>query len=303
MKFLVTGASGFLGRHLCSYFDKNKIDYRAAVRKSETEKQFSTGDLTLFADWNRLLNGIDVIIHAAAKAHDMSGHRNLKNIYQEVNLNLTVRLAEAAKAAGVKRFIFISTIKVNGELTESAPFTANADPNPTDDYGIFKLQAEEAIMKLHAPGIFEVVIIRPCLIYGRGVKANFKSLIRLVDKGWPLPFASIRNKRSFVSVDNLIDLIFKSATHPRAAGQVFLVSDDHDLSLPELVSEIAAASGRKAILIHFPVYIFKALFWLTGKSDLSSRLFSSLRVDIDKTKQLLGWRPPYSVEDSLKQML
>ncbi len=303
MKFLVTGATGFLGRHICTHFDKNNFDYRASVREQKKENQFSTGDLTQFSNWKDLFQDIDVVIHSAAKAHDMSEHPDLKRIYQEVNLNLTLRLATEAKAAKVKRFIFISTIKVNGEFTGDQPFFADDPTAATDDYGISKQQAEQAILQLHQPGLFEVVIIRPCLIYGPGVKANFNSLIKLVDKGLPLPFASIKNKRSFVSVDNLIDLIKVCATHPSAGGQVFLVSDDNDLSLPQLISEIAKASGRRAMLVPFPIFFFKMAFALMGKSDLSVRLFSNLQVNIEKTKNLLGWRPPYKVQDSFKQML
>ncbi|MBC7419418.1 MAG: NAD-dependent epimerase/dehydratase family protein [Bdellovibrio sp.] len=303
MKYLVTGAGGFLGNHICEYFDKKNIAYRATVREKKNDHQFSTGDLTQFSDWQNLFKGIDIVIHSAAKAHDMSGHPGLKDIYQEVNLHLTLRLAKEAKKAQVKRFIFISTIKVNGELTDEKSFSADDVPAPTDDYGISKYQAETELLKLHTPGEFEVVIIRPCLIYGRGVKANFQSLIKLVDKAWPLPFASIQNKRSFVSVDNLIDLIHLCATATKASGQIFLVSDDNDLSLPDLIRNIARAAGKKAILVPFPVFIFKILLKLLGKSDLSVRLFSSLQVDIEKTKSLLNWKPPFSVQDSLKQML
>lgn len=301
-KVLVTGANGFLGKHLCEFLDNNKISYRAAVRKSNSTHEHETGDLNQFSDWNTLFKDVDCIIHAAAKAHDMSGSADLKNIYNEVNTNLTLRLAQEAKNSNVRRFIFISTIKVNGEFTHDSPFRAEDTPNPTDDYGISKLNAETELLKLHEKGVFEVVIIRPCLIYGKGVKANFDSLIKIVKKGWPLPFASIKNKRSFVAIDNLIDLIYLCTSHPNAAGQIFLVSDNKDLSLPELIKNIGMALGKKTVLLPFPTVLFKLFFKIIGKSNFSDRLFSNLQVDISKNKDLLDWTPPYTLQESFKKM-
>jgi nucleoside-diphosphate-sugar epimerase len=299
--YLVTGADGFLGKHLCEYFEKHKIDYRASVRKKHKDPQFETGDLNTFSNWDSLFRNVDCIIHAAAKAHDMSQSPDLKNIYDRVNFRLTIKLAEEAKKQGVKRFIFISTIKVNGEYTDKRPFTPDDSPNPSDDYGISKHKAEIDLLKLHENHKFEVVILRPCLIYGKGVKANFKNLAELVQRGWPLPLASLNNKRSFVSVDNLIDLIIVCATHPNAAGQVFLVSDDHDLSLPELISSIAFALDKKIIIFPFPIIIFKIIFAIFGRSNFSQRLFGSLQVDISKTNKLLNWSPKYSTTETLKK--
>lgn len=302
MKFLVTGANGFLGKHICADFDANHIDYRASVREKKMPKEFQTADLTRFSDWQTLFQDIDVVIHSAAKAHDMSGADGLKQIYTDVNTKLTLRLASEAKKAGVKRFIFISSIKVNGEMTKTEAFTAADIPAPMDDYGLSKLHAEIELMKLHSAGHFDVVIIRPCLIYGAGVKANFHNLIQLTQKGLPLPFASIHNKRSFVSVDNLIDLIKVTAASPQAAGQIFLVSDDADLSLPELIRQISAATGKKVVLVPFPVFLIKFLLMLIGRSAVATRLLSSLQVDIEKTKSLLNWKPPFKMKTSLQKM-
>lgn len=302
MKCLVTGAEGFLGKHLCSFLRSKNIEVVATARNSSATDVVSTGDLNQFSDWSLLFKDVEVVIHTAAKAHDMSKSPDLKNQYIEANLKLPILLAEKARENKVKRFIFISTIKVNGESTSKQAFSADDTPNPTDDYGVSKAQAETELMKLHQPGIFEIVIIRPCLIYGGGVKANFKNLMRLVQKGWPLPFASIANKRSLVSIDNLMDLIFVCLTHPQAAGQIFLVSDDHDLSLPEMIKAIAKSANKNVQLVPVPLWAFRLAFFLIGKTDLTQRLFGNLQVDIVKTKQRLDWQPPYTMEQSLQKM-
>jgi nucleoside-diphosphate-sugar epimerase len=302
MKCLVTGANGFLGKHLTPFLKKKGIDVVATARQSSSIDVIATGDLIQFANWPTLLKDVDVIVHAAAKAHDMSQSADLKNQYYEANLKLPLLLAEKAREFGVKRFVFISTIKVNGEATFSKPFDADDTPHPTDDYGMSKAQAEAALLSLNQPGVFEVVVIRPCLVYGAGVKANFKNLISLVKKGLPLPFAAIRNKRSFVSVENLMDLIWTCLDHPKAAGQIFLVSDGHDLSLPELIKTIAKSMNQKILLLPVPLFIFRMAFLILGKKDLTQRLFGNLQVDISKTKQMLEWTPPYTMEQSLDRL-
>jgi UDP-glucose 4-epimerase len=302
MKCLVTGASGFLGKHLTNFLGLNDVEVVAAARSSTSKSVIATGDMNHFTGWASLLEGVEVVIHSAAKAHDTSKSPDLKEHYTEANLKLTLLLASKAKAAGVKRFIFISTIKVNGENTNSNPFYADDIPGPTDDYGISKAQAEAELMKMHHPGAFEIVIIRPCLVYGPGVKANFKNLMDLVSQGWPLPFASIQNRRSFVSIENLSDLILLCMKHPNAAGQIFLVSDDHDLSLPELIKAIANSMNKFIILLPVPLWLFRFVFRLIGKTDLTQRLFGNLQVDIVKTKQILGWKPPVTMQQSLQNM-
>lgn len=302
MKCLVTGANGFLGKHLTPFLKQKGIEVVATARQSSSIDVIATGDLIQFANWPTLLKDVDVIVHAAAKAHDMSQSADLKNQYYEANLKLPLLLAEKAREFGVKRFVFISTIKVNGEATFSKPFEADDTPHPKDDYGMSKAQAEAALLSLNQPGAFEVVVIRPCLVYGAGVKANFKNLISLVKKGWPLPFAAIRNKRSFVSVENLMDLIWTCLDHPKAAGQIFLVSDGHDLSLPELIKTIAKSMNQKILLLPVPLFIFRIVFLILGKKDLTQRLFGNLQVDISKTKQMLEWTPPYTMEQSLDRL-
>lgn len=301
MKYLVTGATGFLGTHLCRYFAAKNIDYRATSRMG-SEPYFVTGDLTAFNDWENLFKDINVVVHSAAKAHDMSGLEQVQKLYQDVNLKLTVCLATEAKVNHVKTFIFISTIKVNGEETFDHPFTAADNPAPIDPYGVSKYLAEVELLKLHEPPFFNVVIIRPCLIYGAGVRANFNTLISFVKKGWPLPFGLVNNKRSFVSVDNLVDLIYTCSVHPKASGELFLVSDGLDLSLAELIRKIAYALKKKNLLLPVPISLLRFIFGLFGKKELAQRLLSNLQVDITKTKQLLEWAPPFTMDQALKNM-
>ncbi len=301
MKYLVTGANGFLGQHLCRYLKSKHVDFRATAREG-SQSVYASGDLNTFNRWGELLTGISVIVHAAAKAHDLTKSVDLKLKYQQSNFEATQKLAHQAKAYGVRKFIFISTIKVNGEQTLDQPFTPEDRAQPTDDYGISKMLAEAELLKLHEPEVFDVVIIRPCLVYGQGVKANFKNLMKLVEKGWPLPFGLIRNKRSLVSVDNLVDLIVTCASHPNAGGQIFLVSDGVDLSLPELIQAIAKSMHRSVRLIPVPVFLLRIGLTLIGKKEMAQRLFSNLQVDISKTKRLLNWTPPYSIEQSLQIM-
>ncbi len=303
MKILITGGSGFLGIHLARYLTEHNVPHISTVRSEASNNQFATGDLLQFNRWSELYQDVFTVIHTAAKAHDMSKHASLKEVYFKTNLDLTVTLAQQAKRHGVRKFIFISTIKVNGGFTNNRPFTADDRPAPTDDYGISKRQAEVELLKLHEPGVFDVVVIRPCLIYGSGVKANFANLIKLVKKRLPLPFGLIKNKRSFVSIDNLVDLIYLCANSNAANGQIFLVSDGKDLTLTELLKAIGHAFQLKPVLLPVPAWCLRCLLWSLGKSEMSQRLLSNLQVDISKTKQILSWTPRYSMEDSLKRML
>ena len=202
---IVTGANGFLGKELCPYLEAKGLDVIRCVRTKNKPQEFETGDLALFKDWSKLLENAHTVIHLAAKVHDMSNPP--LEVYMSQNRDVTYKLAEEAKKYGVKKFIFLSSIKVNGEFTDEKPFTAEDTPHPQDPYGFSKLEAEKKILALHEPGIFEVIVIRPCLIYGRQVKANFRQLVKLVKLQLPLPFASVQNKRSLVSLDNLIDFI------------------------------------------------------------------------------------------------
>jgi nucleoside-diphosphate-sugar epimerase len=222
--------------------------------------------------------------------------------FRKVNVEGTLNLARQAAEAGVRRFIFISSIKVNGEGTPlGSPYRADAQPQPADSYGISKMEAEQGLRALAAETGMEVVIIRPTLVYGPGVKANFLSMMRWLHKGVPLPFGAIHNQRSLVALDNLVDLIVTCIDHPAAANQTFLVSDGEDLSTTELLRRMATALGKPARLLPVPSWLLEAGASILGKKALSQRLCGSLQVDISKTRELLGWTPPLSVDAALRK--
>jgi UDP-glucose 4-epimerase len=224
--------------------------------------------------------------------------------FRAVNVAGTLNLARQAVASGVKRFVFISSVKVNGEATRlGAPFSVDDLPAPLDPYGVSKMEAERGLREISAQTGMELVIIRPPLVYGPGVKANFAALMRAVQKGWPLPLGSVHNQRSLVALDNLVDFIITCITHPQAANQTFLVSDGHDLSTTELVRGMTQAAGLPARLLPIPVWALHAGASLLGKGDAVQRLCGNLQVDISKARNLLGWVPPVSVEDGLRRAM
>ncbi len=239
-------------------------------------------------------------MHLAAKVHDLSRTTDTGSAYRENNLRATQGLARAAAAAGVRRFVFVSTIKVNGERTSGgAVFRSTDVPVPTDSYARSKWQAEQSLAALARETGMEAVIVRPPLVYGPGVSANFLRLVRLVDRGVPLPFGSVRNRRSLVYVGNLVDLLAASATHPAAAGRTLLASDDEDLSTPQLIQHIAAALGTSSRLVAFPPPLLRVVAMLTGRSAELARLLDSLAVGVAETRECLGWRPRFRVADGL----
>ncbi|ABA75791.1 MULTISPECIES: UDP-glucose 4-epimerase family protein [Pseudomonas] len=305
-RVLVTGARGFVGEAVVFRLLLDRRVVPVAAARGETRLKglcpivsLELGDQAALPD----LNGIDVIVHAAARVHvmDDSSSDPLAE-YRRVNVDGTLQLAQQASAAGVKRFIFISSIKVNGEQTEpDRPFTALDRPMPKDPYGVSKLEAELALQKLAQETGMEVVIIRPPLVYGPGVRANFLSMMRWLDKGVPLPFGAIDNRRSLVSLTNLVDLVVTCIDHPKAAGQVFLVSDGEDLSTTTLLSGMARALGKTAALVPLPAVLLTWPAKLLGKGALAQRLCGSLQVDIRHTREVLGWTPPSRVERALRQ--
>lgn len=309
MNVFLTGASGFVGKGVVVRFSSTNehqlvAGYRGA---SSTDRRYGKTcvmpDLDSMADWTRLLPGFDVIIHSAARVHVMHDQSaDPLAEFRRVNVEGTLSLARQAAAAGVKRFIFISSIKVNGEGTPlGKPYTALDTPEPLDPYGISKFEAEEALKALAAETAMEVVIIRPVLVYGPGVKANFQSMMNWMNKGVPLPFGAIRNKRSMVALDNLVDLIVTCIDHPAAANQTFLVSDGEDLSTTELLARTARALDKPARLIPVPGSMLEATAKALGKRDLAKRLCGSLQVDIDHTRNTLDWQPPVSVDEALRK--
>jgi nucleoside-diphosphate-sugar epimerase len=305
MKLLVTGANGFVGRAICTELIKHELNVLAAIREKaaiESCTPFVIGNINNATDWKPALFGVDVVIHLAARVHVMKDKAGDPLVeFRKVNVEGTLSLARQAAKAGVKRFIFVSSVKVNGEHTASnKPFTENGIPNPQDAYGLSKLEAELGLLKIAQQTSMQVVIIRPPLVYGQGVKANFASMMRTVKRGVPFPLGAIHNRRSFVYVGNLVSLITTCIHHPAAVNQVFLVSDGCDLSTTQLLQACATALGVKSWLWPIPQRLIEGLAALMGKRDVAQRLCGNLQVDISKAQKLLGWTPPISVVDGLK---
>lgn len=303
MKILVTGANGFLGRNIVEFCQLRSLDVRACARNADISKPYwaISPDLGAAADWGALLNGINIVIHAAARAHMKKDEvADLLAEYRRVNVEGTLKLARQAVAAGVKRFVFISSIGVNGNIN-TRPFRIEDQPNPAEPYAQSKWEAEQCLMRLAAETGMEVVIIRPPLVYGPGAPGNFGSLVRWIEKGVPLPLGAIHNKRSLVGIDNLVDLIIRCIDHPAAANQVFLAGDGEDLSTTELLRGVGKAMGKPARLIPVPAGLLQFGAALLGKKAMAQRLLGSLQVDISKTCELLDWKPPYTVEEALSR--
>lgn len=303
---LITGASGFVGKPLCLQMLRQGYSVRAAIRSTtlpiESVEVVLVESIDATADWSNALSATDIVIHLAARVHIMNEDAQDRLAeFRKVNVDGTLNLARQAAKAGIKRFIFISSVKVNGEHTEMGTlFTELDNPDPQDAYGVSKFEAEQGLLKIAQETGMEVVIIRPPLIYGPGVKANFASMLKVVKRGIPLPLGAINNKRSFIYVENLVSFILHCIHHPLAANQIFLVSDGQDLSTTELLQACAKALGMKARLLPVPQKLIEFSAVLIGKQNVAQRLCGNLQVDISKARQLLGWGPPYSVADGLK---
>ncbi|MNM64497.1 GDP-6-deoxy-D-mannose reductase [compost metagenome] len=303
----LTGATGFVGGATLRCLIARNYTVIAALRNGSQLLQSKVSTIHVDSidgatSWKNGLTGVDVVIHAAARVHVMNDtETDPLAAFRRVNVEGTVNLARQAASAGVRRFVFISSIKVNGESTDlGIRYSPEDTPAPADPYGISKMEAEERLRELAVETGMEVVIIRPVLVYGPGVKANFQSMMRWLDKGIPLPFGAIHNSRSLVALDNLVDLIVTCISHPAAANQTFLVSDGEDLSTTQLLRKIALALGRTARLVPIPASVLRGVATLLGRKALSNRLCGSLQVDISKTRSLLGWTPPVSADDALK---
>ena len=299
---LVTGAGGFVGTAVVSELFEQGISHRAVTR-APREGCFGIGNISPRTDWTAALDGIDAIIHLASRAHVMNETvADPVAHLRAVNVDSTLNLARQAVKAGVKRFVFISSIKVNGEATQPGrPFTAEDTPDPQNPYAQSKLDAEQGLFALSKESGLEVTVIRPPLVYGPGVKANFATMMDWVNRGIPLPFGYVNNKRSFIFVGNLADLIILATIHPNAAGQVFLVSDGEDISTTELFRKIAQALGRRSWMMPLPASLVTLAATAIGQSAVASRLTDSLQVDVTKTMALLGWVPRKSVSEGLRQ--
>lgn len=305
---LLTGSSGFVGGAVCAELLRRARPVRCALRTAPVQTPSRcdvqvVGEIGAATDWSAALDGVEVVIHAAARVHIMRDKAaNPLDEFRAVNVAGTVRLANMAAAQGVKRFVFVSSIGVNGIKTaDDAAFSEADQPAPNNAYAISKWEAEQALLAIAKKTGMEVVIVRPPLVYGHGAPGNFGALIRAVQKRVPLPLRTVRNVRSMVALDNLVDFILTCATHPRAANQVFLVCDGHDLSTPSLVRGLAKAAGVPGRMLPFPVWIMRAgAAWL-NRRDAAQGLLGSLRMDISKARDLLDWSPPISVEEGMRR--
>lgn len=302
---LITGANGFIGSALCNEAISKGLSVRCATRElwhcQEVMENVVVGDINGGTDWTAALVGIDVVVHTAARVHVMHDTANDPlAVFRDVNLFGTLNLARQAAQSGVKRLVFFSSIKVNGESTQTGShFSADDKPAPQDAYAISKWEAEDALLALATETGMEVVVIRPPLVYGPGVKANFNGMMRWLSMGLPLPLGAIENKRSLVALDNLVSLIMTCLTHPQAANQIFLVSDGEDVSTTELLRRTAAAMGCPARLFPVPMKALELVANLLGREGLAQRLFGNLQVDTSKARQLLDWSPHVSLDEGL----
>jgi nucleoside-diphosphate-sugar epimerase len=311
MKICVTGSTGFIGKPLCTKLLKNNYSVLAATRYSNTltfnfHKNLSIIKLDNFnsrINLQQALSGVDCVIHCAAKAHAINKNKSdVLKAYREVNVEVTRNFAEQAANAGVKRFVFLSSIKVNGERTFGCETFKYSDvPLPEDAYGVSKFEAEQMLSELSKQTGLEVVIIRAPLVYGEGVKGNFLYLLDFLYRGIPLPFASVANLRSFIGLDNLIDFIIFCIKHPKVGGHTFLVSDGQDISTPNLIRKLTGAIGKSSHLFPVPLSLIKLIGRLTGKSMEVGRLVNSLRVDSSYAREVLGWRPSFSLDEGLEK--
>jgi len=309
MNMFITGAPGFVGSVLINRLLQDNVRLTAAVLVGENAEHLPIAVdrvtvelLSESSDYSVPLINVDVVIHLAARVHVMQETAtDPLQEFRKVNLYGAERLARQAAKAGVKRFVFMSTIGVNGDNSGDMPYTEVEAPRPHNPYSISKYEAELALSQVSIETGMEVVIIRAPLVYGAGNPVNFLSLLRIVSKAIPLPLASITNKRSFIYVGNLVDALAICATHPEAAGKTYLVSDGEDVSTPELIRRTASALGVPARLMPFPVTLLKLLGKMTGKSGAVNRLTGSLTVDSSKIRQELGWRPPFTMEEGLRE--
>jgi len=308
-KVFITGATGFVGKALVSELVAQNFLVSAAVRDdtaviAKGVLKITVGDLTKIKDWQATLQSIDVVIHVAGRAHIMNDNAaDPLAAFRKMNTEVTLLLAKQSAKVGVKRFIFISSVKVNGEMTElNKPFISSDQFVPNNPYGLSKYEAEKGLLALAKESDMEVVIIRPPLVYGAGVRANFATMMRWINKSVPLPFGAIHNQRSLVALDNLVSFIVHCINLPKAANEVFLISDGEDVSTTELLQKVAKAFNKEPWLISVPVSWMRFAARLIGKGDVANRLFGSLQVDSSKARDLLDWKPVITMDEQLKKM-
>lgn len=311
-KICVTGANGFIGKPLCKALISSGRSIQGLVRALDLKMKASDinylpiGNIESKVNWKDYLHGNDCVIHCAGKTHSMYDRKNLDD-YLLINTEYTKFLAKQASEAGVRRFIFLSSIKVNGESTSDTNnlkiFTNTDMPYPDDNYSISKFEAEKALWDIASNTGLEVVIVRAPLVYGFDVKGNLKNLMKLIQFRVPLPFSLIKNKRSLIGIDNLVNLLVRCIDHPDAKGKTFLVSDDEDLSTPKLIKYIELAMGRKSRMFPFPTGLLKIISYIIGRQTEMNRLISNLQVDCEYTKKTLNWSPPVSAKEGIRRMV
>lgn len=311
MSILITGNTGLVGQQLIKTLLKIGYEIVGVGRRQsnisvlDSYSYHSIDDFSAELSWREVLEGVDIVIHTIARVHIMDEKMtNPIDAYRACNTDATLNLAKQAAEVGVKRFIFLSSIKANGEVTEPGiPFTEEDSYVPTDPYGLSKYEAERGLLELSKQTGMEVVIIRPPLIYGPGVKANFANMMKWVKKGVPLPLGAVNNLRSLVALDNLIDFVELCVTHPKAANEIFLISDGEDVSTTALLNKVARAYNKKAALLPIPTSLMTFVAKLLGKSAITDRLFGSLQVDNSKARELLGWAPVISMDEQLVKIV
>jgi len=302
-KVLITGCNGFIGSSLSQYL-QHSYDIVGTCRFNQSQKKLPAhivvGEINAHTDWQQALNNVHSVVHLAARVHVMQeNHKDPLSAFSQVNTSGSINLAKQAAAAGVRRFIYLSTIKVNGEATQETPFYADDQPDPQDAYAQSKFEAEQQLLALVREVGLEVVIIRPPLVYGAQVKGNLDRLVNWVDKSWPLPLAGINNARSLVSIENLCSLIECVLSHPKAKGETFLVSDGEDVSTPKLIVLIAQARQKKNNVFYLNSNWLQKIMKLLGLTAEYQRLSSSLQVSIEKNKDLLNWQPEVSTHSGI----
>jgi len=304
---LITGANGFIGRNLCVFLKEKGYFVRGAVRNnvrdvSGIDEYIQVGDINESTDWQQALVGVDTVIHLAARVHIIKESVvDSLEAFRKVNVWGTERLARMAAQAGVRRFVFISSIGINGEVTFERPFTENDIPCPVSAYAVSKWEAEQKLWQVSKDTGLEVVILRSPLVYGPGAPGNFGRLIHLIQFGLPIPLGDIKNSRSFIYLGNLVDAIVTCITHPLAAGETFLVSDCADVSTPDLIKMIACAMNKKPVLFSLHPSILKALCKIVGKDEELEKLTGTLLVDSSKIRNLLGWKAPFTMEEGIRE--
>lgn len=304
-RILITGATGFAGRALVSRLAAEGRVVRAAVRTPGVAlapgvEAVAVGEIGAATEWRAAVSGIDAVVHLAARVHVTGDDaRSGEGLFRAVNVDGAAGIARAARDARVRRFVLASSTTVYGDRSAGAPFGESSPPVPTTPYARSKLDGERAVAEVLAGSATELVVLRAPLVYGPGAKGNFARLVRLVERGIPLPLASVRNRRSLLFVGNLVDAIVLALDHPAAAGRMYNVTDPRDVSTPELISEIAAALGRRPRLLPCPVGVLRAAAALAGRSEEFSRLVDNMAVDASRMRTELGWQPPFTLAQGL----